>query len=666
MKKKLLSILLVVLSVFMLVSCTSKKNYKSDSLYVEKVENLKKDFIFGMDISSIISLEQSGVKFYNFEGKEQDIFKTLSESGVNYIRVRIWNNPYDSEGNGFGGGNNDIDKAIEIGKRATKYNMKLLVNFHYSDFWADPSKQMVPRAWQGMDVTEKSEALYEYTKDCLNKLKAAKVDVGMVQVGNETNAYFCGEKKWNNICTLMSAGSKAVREVFPKALVALHFANPENANRYPDYAYRLSAQEVDYDVFGSSYYPYWHGSLENLSEVLTKISTEYGKKVMVLETSYAFTNDNTDFFGNTISEGGIYDKPYPFTVEGQATHIRNLTDTINKIDGGIGICYWEGAWITVGQESYEKNAELWEKYGSGWASSYATAYDPEDAGKYYGGTAVDNQTFFDKDGKPLESLKVFNLLAKGNKVEPKVDGVENISLIQDLNGNVSFPTKVNTVLTDMSKSEVDIEWKSFGIVNADTTTTEIQATLNKDAAIEYMKSHGVAKYYLKGNIQCMDVYCYISMVEYNYVQNYSFETGNMDPWVLNKIKNSDQLYIEKKAGDSLTGDYHYHFWSEKNDSIEFTLSQTLANVPSGTYKYSISIMGGDGGVTDIYAYVKINGTIVKTAAGQITEWNEWHTMFIDDIEYNGTDTIEIGIYVKCGGAGKGAWGKIDDALFNSK
>ncbi|MGN1207720.1 MAG: glycosyl hydrolase 53 family protein, partial [Eubacteriales bacterium] len=163
------------------------KKIEGSSLYVEKVENLTADFILGVDASSVIAEEQSGVVYYDFDGNEQDVFKTLAENGVNTIRVRVWNNPYDENGNGYGGGNNDIEKAIEIGKRATKYGMKLLVDFHYSDFWADPNKQMVPLAWAGMDITEKSDALYAYTKDCLARLKEEKVDVRMVQIGNETN-----------------------------------------------------------------------------------------------------------------------------------------------------------------------------------------------------------------------------------------------------------------------------------------------------------------------------------------------------------------------------------------------------------------------------------------------------------------------------------------------
>ncbi|MBO7634476.1 MAG: glycosyl hydrolase 53 family protein, partial [Lachnospiraceae bacterium] len=141
---------------------------EGSSLYVEKVDNLPDNFIFGMDSSAVFAEEASGVKYYNFAGEEEDVFKILADNGVNYIRVRVWNNPFDANGNGFGGGNCDINTAVEIGNRATKYGLRLLVDFHYSDFWADPGKQMVPLEWAGMEIEAKSEALYNYTLDCLN------------------------------------------------------------------------------------------------------------------------------------------------------------------------------------------------------------------------------------------------------------------------------------------------------------------------------------------------------------------------------------------------------------------------------------------------------------------------------------------------------------------
>ncbi|MBR1780296.1 MAG: glycosyl hydrolase 53 family protein [Oscillospiraceae bacterium] len=366
------------------------------------------DFIYGVDASSVIAEEASGVRYYNFDGVEQDVFQTLAQNGVTHIRVRVWNDPYDAEGHGYGGGNSDLAKAIEIGQRATRCGMKLIVDFHYSDFWADPSKQMVPKAWEGLSPEEKADALYQFTRDSLQSLRDAGVEIGMVQVGNETNQFLCGERTWDAITRLMRAGSSAVREVCPEALVAMHFANPEKEGTYAEYARMLDEHQVDYDVFASSYYPFWHGSLDNLASLLTDISTTYGKQVMVMETSYAYTVQDSDFFGNTISSGSKVDRPYPYSVVGQSDALRNVISTVRDIPGGIGVCYWEGTWITVGGSSWAENSRLWETCGSGWASSYAAEYDPNDAGKYYGGNAVDNQALFDPTGHPLDTLRVFS------------------------------------------------------------------------------------------------------------------------------------------------------------------------------------------------------------------------------------------------------------------
>ena len=602
----------------------------------------------GMDASAVPSLEASGVKYYDYDGSEKDVYEILSNNGINYIRVRVWNDPFDSKGNGYGGGNCDIENAVEIGKRATKYGMKLLVNFHYSDFWADPGKQMVPKAWASMKIEEKEAALYEYTKDSLQALVDAGVDIGMVQIGNETNGVMCGESSaklggWKRITQLMSAGSRAVREVCPEALVAIHFANPENTESYVSYGNNLDYYGVDYDVFASSYYPYWHGTLDNLASVLSDIATKYDKKVMVAETSYAYTAEDTDFFGNTIGEGSNVVADYPMTPQGQANLVRDVVDTVvNKTKNGIGVFYWEGTWISSGGDTYEENLRLWQTYGSGWATSYAGSYDPDDAGQWYGGCSVDNQAFFDRDGHVSESLKVFSLMKEGNIVENRADAVEDVHLMLDVGGEILLPDLVNSILLDNSRVQVSVEWE--------------------DVDLEAMQNGGVADYVIKGVAEGLPVYCYVSILEYNYLQDWSFEDDS-DAWIATPLSTFDELYVEDKVSDSLTGTKHYHFWGSSADSVEFTLEQTIADLPSGAYTYGISIMGGDGGVTDIYAYVKINGETVETAPVDITVYNEWHTATIDTFECTAGDTVTVGLYVKC--SGPNAWGKIEDATLNS-
>ena len=623
-------------------------------LYVRRVENLPEDFLFGMDVSSVLAEENSGVKYYDFDGKEADLFRILADNGINTIRVRVWNNPWDDEGHGFGGGNCDADTAVAIGKRAAACGLSLLVDFHYSDFWADPGKQMAPRAWKGMEIEEKTEAVYAFTKDCLTRLKEAGVSVRMVQTGNETNGSLCGEKTWMNIAYLMDAGARATREVYPEALVAVHFANPENPDSYRTWAKKLAYYEqgglLNYDVFATSYYPYWHGTLDNLAAILTEIAQTYGKKVMVMETSYAYTEEDTDFSGNTIGGGGNITRDYPFTVQGQANSVRNITDTVvNGIpDGaGIGVCYWEGAWITVGTESWEKNHALWEQYGSGWASSYAAVYDPDDAGKYYGGSAVDNQAFFDASGRPLESLKVFRLMRDGNEIAPVPDALEAPSVICDVSQPLELPETVNAILTDDSRQAVPVVWQ--------LTAEEAQR----------MREAGPAQYEIPGSAGGMETTCYVSMVLYNYLEDYSFEEAS-DAWVFTDLGKADELYVEDKKNDSLTGSKHGHFWSAAKNSVAFTLEQTVKDLPEGSFTFSVSVMGGDCGKTDIYAYVLVDGQeVARSDQIPITGYGNWHAGTVPAFAHPAGSEVTVGLYVKCEGEGNGAWGKIDDAMLNS-
>ncbi len=616
----------------------------SESLYVKKVEALPADFILGMDVSSVLAEERSGVVYRGFDGGEQDLFATLAQCGVNTIRVRVWNDPYDAQGRGYGGGNCDVAAAAEIGRRAAEHGLRLLVDFHYSDFWADPGKQFAPKAWAGMTLEEKTAALYSFTKESLETIRAAGAEIAMVQLGNETNGGLAGETRWSYIAALMAAGSKAVRETCPEALVAVHFANPENAESYAFYASKLDEFGLDYDVFASSYYPYWHGTLDNLAAVLGGIAANYGKQVLVMETSYAWTGEDTDFSANTISDGSAVEKPWPYTVQGQANAVRAVIDTLSSI-GGLGVVYWEGAWIAVGTESWEENHEKWERDGSGWASSFAAEYDPKDAGKYYGGCAVDNQAFFAPDGTPLESLKVFSLVRTGNEIPVVPDALEDARVRFGLASAITLPDTVEAVMSDDSRQAVPVQWE-LG-----------------DELLEQMRSvPGV--YEVSGTAEGQAVRCFVTTEEYNYLPNGSFEDGALDPWVLTDRGGADELGVERKALNSLDGDCNLHFWGARSGSIDFDAEQTLTGLESGSYRFSISIQGGDGGETDIRAYVKTDGETVAEAPLAITSFNNWTTAELRDIVLTEGQTLTVGIRVRAEGEGSGAWGMIDAAVLS--
>lgn len=433
-KKILAALAAVQLMLLPLLSETSGINAAADESIYQTVNFGKTDVndgevIKGVDVSSVISLEESGVRFKNESGAEQDIFQTLKESGVNYVRVRIWNDPYDSQGRTYGGGNCDVDNAVKIAQRCGKYGLKLLLDFHYSDFWADPGKQFAPKAWKNFSVSQKEQAVKEFTSSSLKKIAAAGAEIGMVQIGNETNTGMAGETDWQNVCRLMNAGASAVREFDRKTLVAVHFTNPEKQNWYMTLAGYLDKYKVDYDVFSSSYYPYWHGTMNNLTYVLGQVAEKYGKYVMVAETSWANTFADYDGFTNTIANKndlGSY-VSYDISPAGQAKAVSDVFAAVAAVGPrGIGAFYWEPAWMAVGS-SVQECRPLWEKHGSGWASEAASEYQ-EDAKKYHGGSAVDNQSLFSPDGTPL-TLKLF-------------------SYIKSTGQNISVPEKKTSILSN--------------------------------------------------------------------------------------------------------------------------------------------------------------------------------------------------------------------------
>ena len=619
-------------------------------IYVEKIDNLNADFIKGVDVSSLLANEKSGVVYYDTEGNKADIFEVMADAGVNYVRLRVWNDPYDSDGNGYGGGNNDVASAIAMGKRATEAGMKVLIDFHYSDFWADPGKQKAPKAWSGCSISEKEAALYEYTKESLDEIIKAGVDVGMVQIGNETNNGICGETSWENKCKLFNAGSKAVREIDEDILVAVHFTNPERSGNYANIAKQLNNYEVDYDVFASSYYMFWHGTTSNLTSVLKNIADTYHKKVMVAETSYAYTMEDGDGHGNTIAKDSDLVSGYAASVQGQANVVRDVMAAVADVgSAGIGAFYWEPAWIPVqvydadaenASEILKENKAIWEKYGSGWASSYAGEYDADDAGKWYGGSAWDNQAMFDFTGHPLASLNVFKYVGTGAKAALAVDSVDNTELIVNLGEKIELPQKTTVHFNDNTTSERTVTWNQ--------------------EQIKALAEAGSGTYKVNGTVEVLEqtynVTCKVVIKAKNYVNNYSFEDSDRSMWEIEDT-NSAADY-QKNASDALTGDYALHFWSAKD--IEFTVSQTISGLEAGEYAFSANIQGGDASTQDMYIFVTIGNKTYKQSMS-VSGWCEWDTPEITGITVKGGQDVTVGAYVS---ACAKAWGTLDDFVLS--
>jgi arabinogalactan endo-1,4-beta-galactosidase len=483
----------------------------------------------------------------------------------------------------------------------------------------------------------------------LKQLLDNGVDVGMVQIGNEINNGIAGVTVWSKMALLLNAGSRAVREAAQlydkEILVVIHFTNPETKNAYAAYSSNLLRYEVDYDVFASSYYPYWHGSLENLTELLGQIAEKYDKKVMVAETAYVYSLDEMDGHDNTISKETDL-AGYPATVQGQANMLSDVIAAVSSLgDAGIGVFYWEPAWIGVGPPSAtETNKVLWEKFGSGWASSYAGEYDPVDAGVWYGGCAVENQALFDADGVPLDSLYVFKYAQPGHMSVRKIDAVLGLSVAVTMGETFVMPQTISAIYNDGVLELLPVTWNT----EEQTRITEIVTVGDNTAAGTYQVTGDLEGWPEK-------VICKVAVQPKNFVVNFSFEEEDMSAWVVTYPEGVSECTDRQfKTDDAYSGDYSFHYWVVGD--VAFTLTQTFTDLPDGTYALSASFQGLKSKDDDRIVLFADGGKLRSQSEVSLKGWQDWQMPILENIEVTGGN-LTIGVDLKCA---PGSWGTIDD------
>ena len=360
------------------------------------------EFIKGMDISTWFELERLGAKYYD-AGKERDLLSILHAYGVNSIRLRLWNDPYSGTGQPYGAGTNDLATTIHMAKKARQMGMGFLLDLHYSDFWADPGKQFVPKAWRGLDATGLEKAVYDFTKETLESLKQADTFPSMIQIGNELSnglLFPLGRyPEYDHIARFVNAGIRAARTVDENLPVMIHLDNGGNNALYRDWFDHYMERGEDFEVIGLSYYPFWHGTMVGLENNMNDIAKRYGKDLNVVEVSMGFTmEDYQDFEGLATEERKGYATrqalvdqiEYPMTKQGQADFMQDIMTRIARVSGGKGggFYYWEPAWLPIS--------------GSGWATPESLEYI-EDTGPC--GNEWANQALFDYHGNVLPALK---------------------------------------------------------------------------------------------------------------------------------------------------------------------------------------------------------------------------------------------------------------------
>jgi arabinogalactan endo-1,4-beta-galactosidase len=369
------------------------------------------DFIMGADVSMLNEVEELGGEFYE-NGVQGDALDILSSHGVNYVRLRLWVDPYDSAGNPYGGGTNDLATTISLAQRAKADGMSILLDMQLSDFWADPGTQTKPKAWQNLTYAQLKTQVYDYAKSVITAMKNANVLPSMVQVGNETSSGILwddgkvggGIDDFTQLAELLSSGISGIHDALDAGedvKIILHLDQGGDNNLYTWWFDAIEEQGVDYDIIGLSYYPFWHGTMGQLAYNLNNISERYGKDVMIVETAYGFTLDDGDGLGNSFytteeSVGG-----YDASPAGQVAYMRDLKEIVQDVPNGrgLGIFWWEPTWLPVA--------------GANWGTAAGALYN-NDTGVL--SNPWDNQTLFDFDGNALSSMSVLDESVPDNEV----------------------------------------------------------------------------------------------------------------------------------------------------------------------------------------------------------------------------------------------------------
>ena len=380
------------------------------------------DFIRGADVSMLKDIEDLGGEFYD-NGVKKDALEIMKNHGANYVRLRLWVDPYDSEGNSYGGGSNDFNTTLYLAKRAQEKGMKVLIDFHLSDYWADPGTQSKPKAWENLSYDELKTTLYNYMKNTLNDFKNQGVVPDMVQVGNETSSGILWDEgkiggdytDFTQLAELLNQAIRGVRASVPnQTKIFIHLDNGGNIslNRWSFDGVTGCGFDLDFDIIGLTYYPMWHGTMDDLQYNLNDISARYNKDVMIVETAYAFTLADGDGLGSSFSPQDEEIGGYPASVQGQKDFMSDLESVILNVPGnrGLGFFYWEPEWIPV--------------EGAYWGTEAGKEYI-EDNGIL--SNPWDNLALFDFNGNALESIDIFQTPEQNLVTNPgfEIDGYTN-------------------------------------------------------------------------------------------------------------------------------------------------------------------------------------------------------------------------------------------------
>jgi len=614
---------------------------------VQPVKDLPAQFMMGADMSMLDQLERNGGKFYDQSGQPQDALRIVKDNGVNWIRLRLWHTPVNDgdviekgrtisrRGDPVGGGNNDLATTIRLAQRSKALGLKFLLDIHYSDFWADPAKQTKPAAWRKLSGAALEQEVYRYTTQVLAALKAADVFPDMIQIGNELNGgmLWPDGKTWkekpddkiggdDGFVALMNQGIKAVRDADPRrgtpehVKVAVHLANGGDNVLYRRVFDLFTKRGVDYDVIGLSFYPYYHGPVEDLRANADDISARYGKEVLVLETAYAYTTQDGDGWPNLFNADMQKSVGYKASVQGQASIVRDVIDAVAQVPGqrGLGVFYWEPDWIPVPR--------------TGWRTGEGNAWE--------------NQAMFDFKGQALPSLAVFKRVRETGTPEqvaantPHVLDRGPLKLGAFVGELWAPPESVKLPFSDDAERTVYVQWAD---VPAAALAQPGRFTLQGEAMGLPVKLQAEVEVTPRRNL----------------VEDSSFEKGDLKGWTI--TGDSGAASNERNPGNAHSGLHSLHYW--RGEPFKVELSHAFSGIKDGSYTLK-AWASGSGGEKALQIFARDCGDAgAKTADMSNTGWQKWKQYAVTGIKVSG-GRCTVGVLVD---GQTGNWGNVDDIEF---
>ena len=617
----------------MVLFFSAAATFASPSFHVNPIVGLSPDFIRGADVSTLAAMEAAGALYRDDQDRPADLLDILKAHGVNWIRLRLWNDPTNPadvmEGNRLlsrkgdprGGGNNDLATTVALAKRVKTAGLHFLLDFHYSDFWADPGNQRIPKAWIGLNKEALAKAIYSFTKQSLATLKEAGAEPDMVQIGNEINNGMLwplgkigsddpqkGVGGFNSLALFLRQASQAVRDTDPAIKIAIHLANGGDQGLYRWFFDAITKRGVDFDVIGFSFYPYWHGKVEDLQSNLNAAYRQFHKPVVVLETAYARTEEDADGYSNAFGKGMDLTGGYRATVQGQATELRDVMAAVATVPDhqGLGVFYWEPAWY------YVKNVGWRTGSGNNW----------------------DNQTLFDFRGHPEPSLSTFRLVGEpGLTIVPQPVAAVSPTIDAALDQPVwALPSTVLCAFSDDAYRPSAVSWDVLD-----------RASMTKP---ETLFLHGT----VVGTNLAVKAQLRIAATS-NLLSDPSFESGQLGSWTIEGTKGV--VLVENNPGNAHSGSYTLKYW--KDSAFQFKARRTIHHLAAGTYQVSLWAMGG-GGESSIFLSAWAENKPIKQAKMRNTGWLKWTKYTVKDLVVtNGDLNLEISV-----NGNNGNWGNFDD------